>query len=398
MKANLRQRNVLIVLWLAGSGGRKQLAGLLRYVNEAHNWNLRLITDPRDFNDAIVGEARSGKVFDGFIGHASREAVQAMTEWNVPSVLIDYPPPGLTRHAKPDLIMVDDDERIGALAADYFLDLGRFASFGFVPDTEQRGWSRLRERGFRNRLRKRGVDANTYSPERGKLPDWLSELPRPAAVLASHDFRAKDVLDVCRQEGLAVPGDISVLGIDNDEIICENTRPPLSSVRIDHEQFGYLAASELDRAMARRRRPAETRKMLVPALGIVERGSTDFTSPVTVLVNRMAAFIQSHAADPIRVDDVVSHVGVSRSLADLRFRQSTGLSIHEAIEKKRLELVCQRLRNTDLTIDRISRLSGFANPQRLKYVFKARYGTTMSEFRASVRDSTSDQPLSRPEK
>lgn len=388
MKHNLRQRSILVVLWLAGSAGRKQLAGLLRYVNEACTWNLRLISDPRDLNESIINEAKVRKTFDGFIGHAISESALAMSNWKIPSVLIDYPPPTLLRNGRPCSIMVDDDERIGSMAADYFTRLGRFSSFAFVPDVEQRGWSRLRERGFKQRLRRSGGKVYSFSAAHDDLTHWLCRLPKPSALLASHDFRAKDVLDACRQQKIAVPDEVSVLGIDNDEIVCDNAQPALSSIRIDHERFGYLAAAELDRVMATRKHRLPIHKILVPAVGITERNSTKFTSPGTVLVNRITDFINAHITEPIHVDDVLNHVGVSRSLANLRFRQSTGTSIRCAIEKQRLDLVKDKLLSSRIAINKISKLCGYANVQRLKYVFKKRFGCSMREWRAQHSKQT----------
>ena len=379
MKKSKAEKKVIIALWMAGSPGRKQLAGALRYVNEGHPWSIRLITDPAAFNAATIAEAeRDGT--DGFLVCVNAAAAPALAASRIPTVLMDFPPPALKKRRRSMIKQFNDEEGIGAKGVDYFASLGNFSSFAFVPDTENRGWSRLRERGFRARLLELGQDCRVYGPGKGSLSPWLNALPKPAAVMASHDFRAKDVLEACRTARLDVPGQISVLGVDNDELICEYSKPSLSSIRIDHEAHGYESARALDRLM-RERTPSEVKVRFDPPGDVIERESTKPIPPLTALVNRVRAFIDTHAGEGISVGDVVSHLGVSRRLADLRFHEATGSTIRKAIESRRLEAVTRKLRTTTLSIEKISRLAGYANTQRLKYVFKARFGMSMSEWR-----------------
>ena len=76
-----------------------------------------------------------------------------------------------------------------------------------------------------------------------------------------------------------------------------------------------------------------------------------------------------------------------RRLIDRRFSAATGSSIHRAIENCRLEQVKKRLKTTQLSIKKISRLCGYANEQRLKYVFKQRVGCSMSDWRNQQRSN-----------
>ena len=175
-------------------------------------------------------------------------------------------------------------------------------------------------------------------------------------------------------------------------------QPPLYLDRTPKEYLRFVArakgipekniSAELDRVMATRKHRLPIHKILVPAVGITERNSTKFTSPGTVLVNRITDFINAHITEPIHVDDVLNHVGVSRSLANLRFRQSTGTSIRGAIEKQRLDLVKDKLLSSRIAINKISKLCGYANVQRLKYVFKKRFGCSMREWRAQHSKQT----------
>lgn len=382
-----RNRNVLVVLWLAGSAGRKQLSGILRHVNDNSSWSVRLITEPKEFTGEAIRKAAEENV-DGFIVHADTQAAEGLVSSRIPTVLIDYPPPKLATRTHSLTAILDNDEEIGQVAAEYFLRLGNFASYAFVPDLGNRGWSRLRERGYKTALLKHDTECHVFGIGKGPLSDWLRALPKPAAVLCAYDLRAQETLEACRQARLSVPGQVSLLGVDNDELICDSAKPSLSSVRIDHEAVGFEAARMLERLMDRPN-CRKVRKVLMPTSGVVERESTAPIQPAVHLVNRALNYIKSHAAEPISVTDVVRHLGVSRRLADRRFGAATGSSIRRAIEDCRLDMVKRRLKETSMSIAKISRLCGYPNVQRLKYVFKMRFGQSMSEWRKQHADRKS---------
>lgn len=381
MKKDSRPRNVVMALWLAGSPGRKHLQGALRYVNAGHNWNVKILSGPSEFTADVIRAAEQDGT-DGFLACVDSRTADALAASTVPTVLMDFPPPALRKRSKALTMMFNDEEGIGAKGADYFLSLGSFATYAFVPDAEGRGWSRLRERGFKAALRKSGKDVRVYGRACGALADWLAALPKPAAVMSAWDFGAKEVLEACRKARLKVPADVSVLGADNDELLCEYAQPTLTSIKIDHEQHGYESAAILDRMM-NARKPSAVRKVFTPVGEVVERESTKPTAPAENLVRRALDFIDANATAGIGVADVVRHLGVSRRLADLRFAQTTGTTIRRALEDRKLDEVKRRLVHTSLSIEKISRLSGYANVQRLKYVFRARFGMPMSAYRSS---------------
>lgn len=380
MRKSSKTRNILIVLWLAGSAGRKQLTGILNYVKNGHPWSIHLITDPADFGEAAL-RAAGQEGIDGFIGHVGPAAAEALARTTIPTVLIDFPPPTLISRKESIAILLDPDEEIGRCGAEYFLKLGNYASFGFVPDAANRGWSRLRERGYKQRLQQDDIACQVFNPSAGALADWLAALPKPTAVMVAYDIRAKETLEACRKAHLDVPRQVALLGVDNDEIVCDYSTPSLSSVKIDHEAFGREAAKMLSALMTSRRKHG-LQRVFMPVGSVVERESTAPVPPVTHIVRRIREYISAHATEKISVSDVVSHLGgISRRMADLRFHEATGGSIRRAIEDRRLELVKHRLLTTNLNIAKISRLCGYPNVQRLKYVFKSRIGMSMREYR-----------------
>ena len=374
-----KEKSVIVSLWSAGSCGRKQLAGILRYINAGHPWNIRIIMDPKDFTAETIADAERSGV-DGMIAFTPPETVSALAATKIPTVLLSFPLPAMNRRRRNLAIFINDNEAIGTKGAEYFLSLGTFASYAFVPDTDRRGWSRLRERAFRARLVQAGHDCQTYGRTHETLSEWLLRLPKPAAVMTPFDFRAKDVIEACHAARISVPKDLSLLGVDDDELICESTRPSISSIRLDQEKIGYRAAETLNRLM-NAGKPGAPERIVLPSGSVIERESTRPISPTVHLVRKIRACIDERFAEDLSVDDIAAFAGVSRRLADLRFSAATGTSIRRALEDRRLKEIKRRLTESDLPIAKITRLVGYTNDLWVKYVFKKRFGLSMSDWR-----------------
>ena len=286
-----------------------------------------------------------------------------------------------------------DSVSVGKDAARYFNSLGNFASYGFVHGPIRCPWSLEREKGFRSVLpRKAPVfafpeDSSEQAPlddsqpmiAHDKLMEWLSGLPKPAAIFGANDLFARDVLTKCGKLGLKVPSQVAVIGCDNDPLIWSNTYPQLSSLRLPFRDLGYQAAKTLDLLLHNKHPPQQT--IRVGGTHLFERASSAHIPPATALVENARAYIAERACDGIKPADVVSHVGVSRSLLDLRFRQVAGKSILEDILDVRLAEVRRQLKETDRAILQIGRDCGFNDLDNLKRLFKKRYGMSMREFR-----------------
>ena len=372
-------KTVLICLWSAGSCGRKQLAGILRYVNAGHPWNVSILLDPKDLTPKAIADAER-KGTDGFIVFVLPTAAAALARSSVPTILLSYPTPELERRAANLVRFVNDNAAIGRRAAEHILSRGTFASHAFVPDADGRLWSPQREKSFCDTFAKAGHRVHVYRAADGDLGDWLAALPKPTAVMAPFDLGAREIAVTCKRQGLAVPRDVSIIGVDNDELICEATRPTLTSLAIDQEQIGYRAAETLDRLMAARSpRPSCTKT--IASGPIVERESTRFVSPSVHVVTRIRRFIDEHFREVLGPDDVAARLGISRRLADLRLTAATGNTVRKALEERRFAEVTRQLASSDLPIATVTRNCGFENDLWVKYVFKRRYGMTMSAWR-----------------
>ena len=388
--------NVIIAIPTNGNDGREQLSGVFDYVNSHTNWTIQIINTRTDTVNGILES--SLKNADGLLLSISygitRLADRFINENPQLKIVVtnDHLVPLFAKHPRCRTFLIDSVS-VGRDAAHYFGSLGRFASYGFVHGAIRYPWSVEREDGFRSALPRKTPlfifpdkpsvavqdDAATPVIPHDKLGKWLEELPKPTAIFGANDLFASEVLTCCAQLGLKVPQQVSVVGCDNDSLVCGNARPPLSSFQLPFRELGYKAAQVLDRLLRNRKPPHPT--IRVAGTHLFERGSTAHIPPATVLVEKARDYISEHACDGIRVDDVAAHIGVSRSLLDLRFRQVCDMSVLEDIIDVRLAEVKRQLVKTKHTILQIGRDCGFNDPDHLKRLFKSRYGMSMRSWR-----------------
>lgn len=378
-------RNVIVAVNLADASWRDFLTGFFDYARTGVHWNIRLLQSAEE----LAREADDLIHADGIVSgiRADDATAAAFSATKVPLVLIGMEDERLTQRTGTTVIR-NDNEDIGAFAARHFLSLGRFNSFGFVTTNTDEPWSALRAQGFQRILAADGLDSHRFrtnfapgsSEDLARLVRWVRELPKPAAVFAAYDRRAIHVLSACRDAGLSVPGQVAVIGVDNDRLLCDFADPPLSSIAPDHEEEGRVAAQTLD-AMMRERPRKRPDKILITGKRIVERESARQTTPATTLLRRATDYIIRNSAKNIKTADVAKRLGVSRSLLDLRFREANGKTTSAFIAETRLAEVKRRLRKTKQSIRGISRECGFANPNHLKNLFKRHFGISMRDYR-----------------
>lgn len=380
-----RTFRVMVALSLASAAGRKKLNGVHRFLSEGYDWDMELLRDEGGLTAETISSA-SRSQFDGLlIGFAGKCALRTLhADKKLPTIFIDNPNANTLEELPLCMFVNDDAKDIAQSAAKHLMSCPGVRSLGFVPSRAPSRWSRDREAAFAAALHQKKNILATYNEpgdSREALGKWLLGLEKPAAVLAAFDDRAHDVLETCRAYGIDVPGEISVLGIGNDEPICEMSVPALSSVAVDFEREGYIAARELQAMMLRHRIPAK-RTILCGVKEVVFRASTSAIKTPAALVQRTKEFIDRHALEGITASDVVARLHVSRSLADLRFREVTGTSILEAILAQRLDEVKRLLRETNLRISEIAARCGYRDANYLKNLFKKRTGMSMREWRA----------------
>ncbi len=267
----------------------------------------------------------------------------------------------------------NDDHAIGAAAARHFLDRG-FTSFAYAAATSTPATARRGE-GFCATLSAAGhaVQRRVGGPDDA----WLRALPRRTAIFAFNDHAAAQLADRCRDLGLRLPEDLALVGADNIESLCLLAYPPLSSVAVAAERIGQAAGAMLDELLAGR----AVASRFLPPLGVVTRQSSDLIAVEEPHVAAALRFIAAHAAQPIRVSDVMRAVPIARRTLEERFRARLGRSLLEEIQRVHLERAKHLLLSTDWTMPRIAEASGFNDAKRFATVFAQREGSTPMRFR-----------------
>ncbi len=291
-----------------------------------------------------------------------------------------------------------DHEQAGRLAAGHFLDRG-LRHFGFFGYTDH-AFSKGREAGFRREVERAGFEVSSYLSDDPLHPEpsglwrwndglqgWLAGLPRPAGVLASHDIQGVQLSEICHRAGLRVPDDLALLGVDNDDLLCQMARPPLSSVALPAERIGFEAARMLEGLISRRGKKdrVRPRTLLLPSPGVVTRPSSDILAIDDEDVAAAVRFIRTHAHRPIGVAAVLDAVATSRRSLERRFVKALGRGVAEEIRRVRLDRARVLLADTDLPIARIAGDSGFSEAKHLSTVFRRETGLTPTEYRNQSR-------------
>lgn len=391
--ARQKSKRIVVALRLSTQAGQRTLQGLYRYLAETRTrWDIRIKRDSDEFGLENVARYRNWGI-DGIVfGMCAPDcrldaSIAEIASQPMPIVAVDVrDQPALDRRSSGIAFINTDTESVGVEAAGFFLRQSGYKSFGYVPDFRGRAWSKLRGDAFAAELARQGFDCAHYAHpplDRDNFDDfraWVTALRKPAALFVACDDQALTILENCRVLGLRIPHDVSILGVDDDELIDESCAPTLSSVHPNHERQGYLAAARLNDLLAGK--ADVPRHTAIPILSISARNSTRSESSAGVLVQGALAYIARNARHGIDPAAVAHQLKVSRRLLDLRFREVTGASVGAAIRERQLADVRDRLAHTNDPIDKVTEACGFANANYLKDLFKRRYGVTMRDWRA----------------
>lgn len=276
----------------------------------------------------------------------------------------------------------------GAMAARFYLEKGfrNFAFFGFSNVC----WSDERRDGFRMEVEKAGFGdhffeynmqeiENLWYYERASVGEWLKSLPLPIAVMASDDNQANNLIEACNAFGIKVPAELSIIGVDNDEVICNLSNPTLSSIAVDIEDGGYMTAELAERLV--NDPSAKVRDVVLRPVKIVNRISTAAFATSDEEIQKAVRFIHMNLQNKISVTDVVNNIALSRRLLETRFRNVTGKSVYQYITAERVQYFAEQLLTTNEQVFNIAVSMGENDSKVISRSFKAHYGCTPGEYR-----------------
>lgn len=374
MKKTKQPIPVLVALNKSVISRTRKLSGIFRASAESGRLELRILDEGWRLTPEKV-DAEIARGIRGFIvGAASvSKAIEHIGRLGLPLVTISLP----CKAYRNACAIQSGNREIAQTAARTLLNAKSTGSFAYYPAHGDPDWSKERERQFFRALGDRR-HVLTLSPD--KAAEELRGLPRPVGVLAANDSYAAELIGLCLKNGLRVPEDVSVIGVDNEEVLCESTTPAISSIEPDFEREGYEAARTIIQLLDKRPVPSHVDCGI---RRIALRESTASQNYADALVNRAMDYISGKATTGIAVRDVCARLRVSRRLLDLRFRQIRKTTPHEAIIDCKLNALKKELARSKLPIAIVCKRCGFGSENHPKKLFRDRYGMTMRDYRAS---------------
>lgn len=341
-----------------------------------------LIDQTKDNSMEIIRMAKKFKV-DAILGLWHNINVEEAKKLNIPIFLRTYTKvyedfPMLTGHYKD----------FGAYAANFFINQN-FSNYAFIGMKDIL-WSTSRFEGYSEQIAaSKKVNTHRYDVENFKneidsISKWLRSLPKPAALLACNDFMARQVTEICQMESIRIPEDISLLGVDNDEFVCNISSPTISSIKLNFEKHGYELSSTLFKMVKEKKVwPA---RIAVEAIGVVERMSTKRKVISDPYIREIVDFIARNYTQEIDISKLTSFIPLSRRAIEMKFKKEMHpYTITSYIMKLRLDHFCNLLESTELPVRTAADKSGFIDSSNFSTIFRKYKGMTPTEYRKMLK-------------
>jgi len=379
--------DIAVLVELSSGHARGLIRGISRYAQTHGPWNLHLLEHlrPRDIQRCLKTWQ-----YHGLIAKVKTPAIaEQLCKADIPVVNVS----GTTTVGRWRRVDTDDSA-VCWMAVSHLLDRG-YRSFGFcgMPRYE---WSRRRGTLHAAELVRREMICHSIElpsltfetplsqKDRSRLVQWIAGIPKPAGILACGDYCGRVVLEVCAEAKVAVPDAVGVIGIDNDEAICELCNPPLSSIESNSDQIGYVAAETLAHLLGGT--PPESWEILIKPTKLVGRRSTDAAAVGDPVVAEAIRFIRAYASGDLAVVEIARHVRVSRRYLEQQFRGVLGRSIFSEILRVRLETAQRLLSDTDWKLDVIAERAGFKHASRMSAAFVKKLGFRPGQYRRKMQN------------
>ena len=370
---------VILVVETSRAFGRRLLLGITKYARLHGPW--AFYREPSGLQSSYP-KLKDWHA-DGIIMRNAK-ASKPLLELNIPTILVPH-----NNEIYLDCPVVKTDgESISKMAADHLLNIGlkNFAYSGF----DNFPWSSERQKYFEKYIKDKNFNISIFHQpktlsrrkwenEQTLMADWLKSLPKPIGIMACNDDRGQHVIEACKIAQLRIPEDVAVIGVDNDDLICDLCDPPLSSVALNVEKAGYEAARLLDLMMNNRK--TVVKNITVKPTYVRTRHSTDIIATEDKELTKAISFIRQNFRKDIRVEDVVESTILSRRSLEQRFRNKLNRSINSEIRRIRVEHISKLLVETDLSISEIAYSLGFSSAEHISRYFQREKGKCLREFR-----------------
>lgn len=375
---------VLLLIDYSSEFSRRVLRGLIQYSKEHGPWIFyRLPSYYKALygKEGIVQWAKEWHA-DAIIARWDHEGTDLLKTLNIPVILQNY-----KDRSEYFSNLTGDYIGTGEMAAQFFVKR-RYTNFAFYGN---KGvvWSRERAEGFRKAVEKSGgnyyyyesenLSGEQWSSSHMQLDDWLLSLPKPVGLFACDDSFALQVSEICKINNIKIPEEISLLGVDNDELICNLSDPPISSIVLDVEKGGYEAGRLLNRLITAEKK--EPFNIIINPIRFELRKSTEKYAISNDYISKVVNHIEDNFTAEINIETLTRFVPLSRRNLEVKFKQEMGTSIYQFILNCRIEFFAHLLLTTDKPLFDLALESGFNDCKNISRIFKKFKGFTPLEYR-----------------
>lgn len=375
---------VILLIDCASEHDRRLLRGMTRYFKENGSWIFHLVSPGFRFEDDreewAIQWAHKWNA-DAIIGRWDEKKISLLDQLDIPVVLQN------NRNRSGVFSNITGDyDRTGRMAAQYFRKklFTDFAFFG-IKDII---WSEERCKGYKDEVLNNNGRFYSYAEtlegdNRDCLISWLMSLPKPIALFCCDDAHAIYITESCKIAGIRIPQDISILGVDDDDLLCSISDPPISSIEMDVENGGYQCCRLLhERLLSGSNKPFD---VSISPVGINERQSTSIRNIQDKEVYRLLNFIDDNYSQDIKMADLLGMIPLSRRSIEVRFKKAVGQTIYQYLLDVRIEHFAYLLRTTDRPYMDIAYEVGFHDLINVTRTFRRYMGCTPTEYRERLR-------------
>lgn len=372
---------VILLIDCASEFDRKLMRGIMKYSKGNGPWLFyRMpsnIYSGNDREEQVIKWAKKWKA-DAIIGRWNETKASLLAELDIPVVLQN----NRTRSSIYSNL-TGDYEGTGKMAAEYFRKkfFINYAYYG-VKDII---WSEERYLGFKSEVLKEKSNFFEYKEDpnneedRDKIMTWLKSLPPKTALFCCDDAHALFITETCRMMGIGIPDDIAVLGVDDDDLLCDISDPPISSIQLEVEEGGYQACRLLhQRLLSKSEKPFN---ISIKPTGIKERLSTSVFNISDSHALNIIRYISDNYMNDISIADILANATLSRRSIEMKFKNATGQTIYQYLISMRIEHLAYMLITTDRSPSELAYEVGFRDLSNIFRTFKKYKGCTVSEYR-----------------
>ena len=387
---------ILLLTDFSSGYSRNLLKGIVRYSKEVGNWSFQRM--PLYYRmlygeNGVVEWAKKWQA-DAIIAQLSDVNIELLNDLNIPIIVQNY-----RDRNKAVSNLTGDYFNTGVMAAKFFLNRGyrNFAFYGFKGAI----WSRERADGYSHEIEKQGYklavlendnkDREEWSYNHTVLGNWLQSLPKPVALFACDDHFALQISETCNVYNINVPDDIAILGVDNDDLLCNISDPPLSSIVLDVENGGYNAGKLLHQLITKE--ITEPFNIVVNPLIIERRKSTEKYAVSDKNIRIILNYIEKNYANHLSVEELVKQVPLSRRVLEKKFKEETGESLYQYIQNYRIDQFTRLLITTDYSLFEAALQSGFENYKNVSRIFRKYKSLSPAEYRKRYKCNSSVEEI-----